>query len=103
MDVKLRLFEVCGHLVDAGLGAGFILVAARCAGNADGTDHVVTDHDRQRALRRGDVGQKERTGVRVAFDVVCKFAGGNVAWLAMSPRKRMSTSALRPSTCADTL
>jgi hypothetical protein len=26
-----------------------------------------------------------------------------VAWLAMSPRKRMSTSALRPSTCADTL
>src|SRR6266853_6810472 len=45
-----RLAQLGCNLVDAGLGAGFVLVAARCAGNADGADGVVADHDRQRAL-----------------------------------------------------
>ena len=67
MDVKLRLFEVRGNLVDAGLGAGFILVAARRAGNPDGADDVVTDLDRQRALGRHDVGQEQGTGGRIAL------------------------------------
>src|SRR5260370_36354225 len=63
-SVKLRLFEVRGNLVDAGLGAGFILVASRRARNPDGADDVVTDLDRQRALGRDDVGQKKGTGGR---------------------------------------
>ncbi len=61
-------------LVDAGLGAGLILVAARRARNPDSADDVVTDLDRQRALGRDDVGQKKGTGGRIALDAIRKLA-----------------------------
>src|SRR5712671_3288405 len=54
---KLSLFQLVRHLVDAGLGASFVLVAARRPGNPDGADGVLADLDRQCALRRGDVGE----------------------------------------------
>src|SRR5580704_15028812 len=50
MVVKLRLLEVRRNLVDARLGAGFVLFAAWRTGNPDGADRIVTDLDRQRAL-----------------------------------------------------
>src|SRR4051812_37885769 len=36
-------------LVEAGLHAGFVLLAARRAGDADRADHLIADLDRQRA------------------------------------------------------
>src|SRR5450432_3713846 len=73
-SAKLRLFEIRRDLVDAGLGADFVLVAARCTGHPDGADRVPVDDDRQRALRRDDVGEKERAGSRIALDVLGKLA-----------------------------
>src|SRR5262245_9424880 len=70
------LLQVRGDLVDTGLGASLVLVAARCAGNTDGTDGVVADLDRQRALRRNDVGEPQRTGVGVALDAFGEVTGG---------------------------
>ena len=58
--------QLIGNLVDAGLGAGFILVATWRAGNPDGAEDIVAYLDRQRALGRHDIGQKQRTGLRVA-------------------------------------
>ena len=74
MDVKLGSLEIRRNLVDAGLGTGFILVAARRAGHPDGADDVVTDLDRQRALGRHHVGQKQGTGGAITLD-----AGGKLA------------------------
>src|SRR5215470_9559111 len=37
------LLELVGDLVDTGFGAGLILLAARCAGDADCPDNLVTD------------------------------------------------------------
>jgi hypothetical protein len=55
-DVGATLFQLIRHLVEAGLGAGFILVPAGSAGDADGADHRVADLDRQRALSRDHAG-----------------------------------------------
>jgi hypothetical protein len=71
------LFEVGRYLVEAGLYAGFILVAIRGTGNADGPNGFFCDHDRQRTLRRGDVGQAERARRWIVLDVFGKFASGN--------------------------
>src|SRR5215471_3086145 len=67
--------QISGYLVDAGLGAGLVLVAARRTGHPDCADRFVADLDRQCTLRRGDVGQEKCTGIRVAFDTLRKFAG----------------------------
>jgi hypothetical protein len=66
--------ELGRNLVDAGFGAGFVLVAARGAGNADGADSVVADHDRQRALGRHEIGEEELPRIGVALDGVGEFA-----------------------------
>src|SRR5215468_1995692 len=74
-SLERGLLQVGGHLVDAGLGASFVLFAAGRAGHPNRADRLVADLNRQRALRRGDVGQKECAGIRVAFDALGEFAG----------------------------
>src|SRR5262252_2972658 len=74
-SLERGLLQVGGHLVDAGLGACLVLFAAGRAGHPNRADRLVADLDRQRALRRGDVGQKQRTGIRVALDARGEFAG----------------------------
>src|SRR5262252_3095925 len=69
------LLQVRRHLVDAGLGAGFVLVAARRAGDADRADRVLADLDRQAALRRYDVGEMERAGREIALQRLGEFTG----------------------------
>src|SRR6266852_2072534 len=69
------LLQIGGHLVDAGLGASFVLVAARGAGHPNGADRLVADLDRQRAPRRDDVGETERAGERIALQAIGKVAG----------------------------
>src|SRR5262245_2589153 len=112
-----RSLELIGDLLDAGLDAGFILVAAGSAGNADRADHLLADHDRQRAARggkpvrycapicgfffsRSSISPDGMRNVRAVkaflklFSMVC----GPVP----SPRIWTSTSPLRPTTVADT-
>src|SRR6266478_4019706 len=72
-----ELFEIVGDLVDAGLSTNFILVAAWRAGNADGTDRLLSDHDRQRAAGSHDVGEHQLGGGRILADVLGKLAGCN--------------------------
>src|SRR2546421_12454028 len=47
--IDAHLFELIGDLVEAGLGAGLVLVAAGRARYADRADHVFPDLDRQPA------------------------------------------------------
>ena len=55
----LNLLQLILDLVEAGLDAGLVLLAARRAGGAGRADHIVADLDRQRALRRGEAGQRD--------------------------------------------
>src|SRR4051794_36171880 len=71
---RASLLELVGDLVDAGLGAGFILVAAGSAGDADGTNRFHADIDRQRAARRDHVAETQRAGIGGLGDVVGKLA-----------------------------
>src|SRR5262249_58083663 len=64
------LFELVGDLVDAGFGAGLVLIAARSAGYADRTDDLLADLDRQGALRRYGVGYMHREICRVLLEAV---------------------------------
>src|SRR5258708_7960216 len=59
------LFQIRCDLVDAGFGAGFVLVAARRAGNADGADGIFADHDRQSALRGNHIAEVDLPDGRV--------------------------------------
>src|SRR5215216_1708315 len=43
--------QLVRDLVEAGLGAGLVLVAAGRSGDGDGADRVAADNDRQAALR----------------------------------------------------
>src|SRR5258708_22829625 len=70
-----RSLQVGGHLFDAGLGTSLVLIAARRTGHADRTDRLIADLARQRALRRNNVGEPERTRERIARDAVGKFTG----------------------------
>src|SRR4051812_47738272 len=70
-------FEVCGHLVDAGLDAGLVLIAAWRAGGPGRGDHVVADLDRQRTARWNHVAEPQATGIGSLGDVVGELAGGN--------------------------
>src|SRR5262245_5935354 len=69
--------ELVGHLVDAGLDAGFVLVAAGSAGDANRTDDVLADHDRQRTTRGGEAGEILGTHLRILLQPVFHLAGRN--------------------------
>src|SRR5947208_13236002 len=66
------------HLGDAGLGAGFLLgLATRRAAQADGTDRVFADHDRNAATERNDLRKTTLAG-DVAFGRALRpFGGGS--------------------------
>src|SRR5258708_4803450 len=68
ISTEVGLFQLIGDLVDAGLGTGLVLVATRRARNPDAAEHIVTDLDRQCALRRDLVSEMERAGGGVALD-----------------------------------
>src|SRR2546423_13999794 len=71
------LLQIAGDLVDAGLDAGFVLVAARRAGGAGRADHVFAGLDRQRAARRDHVAEAKRAGIWGLGDVLGELAGVN--------------------------
>src|SRR3954452_13916298 len=73
------LFELIGDLVDAGLGARLVLVAARRAGNADGADRLFAGLDRQRAAGRDHVAKPQPTGVGGLGDVLGELARGQTS------------------------
>src|SRR6516162_4244204 len=70
----LRLSQLFCDLVDAGLGASLVLVAARRTRNPDGADRLFADLDRERALCRRDVGQEQGSRIGIALDVIRKLA-----------------------------
>src|SRR5262245_66052409 len=70
-------FELVGDLLDAGLDAGFVLVAAGSAGNADRADHLLADHDRQRAARGGEAGEILRAHLRIFLQPLFHLARRN--------------------------
>src|SRR5258708_16939175 len=53
------LFQRVRCLVDAGLGADLILLAAGCSRDADRADHIVADLDRQGALGSDPVAEMD--------------------------------------------
>src|SRR5215471_6381544 len=70
-------FELIGDLLDAGLDAGFVLVAAGSAGNAGRADHFLADHNRQRAARGGEAGEILRPHLRIFLQPLFHLARGN--------------------------
>src|SRR5437868_349072 len=72
-----KLLELVGDLVDAGLGANLVLLAARCAGNADGTYRLLANLDLQRAGKCDDVAQVDGPERRVAFQSLGHLARGD--------------------------
>src|SRR5262245_15502235 len=71
------LLELVGHLVDADLDAGFVLVAAGSAGDTDRADDLLTDHDRQRAARGSEAGEILRAHLRILLQPLFHLARGN--------------------------
>src|SRR5260221_1986913 len=71
-----RLLELLGHLVDPGLDAGLVLLAARCARRAGRADGIVTDLDRQRALIGDDVVEMDQAEARVGLQARDQVARG---------------------------
>src|SRR6476659_8553281 len=69
--------ELIGDLLDAGLDAGFVLVAAGSAGDTDRADHLLADHDRQRAARGGEAGEILRAHLRLLLQPLFHLARGN--------------------------
>src|ERR1700680_3271645 len=69
-----RLLELVGHLVEARLDAGLVLLAARGTGDAGRPDDVVAHLDRQRALRRGEAGEKLRAHRRILLHALFHLA-----------------------------
>jgi hypothetical protein len=69
-DPTDRLFELVGDLVDAGLGARLVLLAARRTGDADRNDDVVAGLDRQCALGRDDACKLNGPGCRIVLYVL---------------------------------
>src|SRR5437762_6002548 len=56
LDAFCDLSQLIRHLGDAGLGAGLLLgLATRRAAQANGTDRVFADHDRNAAAERNNV------------------------------------------------
>src|SRR5438552_13057749 len=71
------LLKLIGDLVEPGLGAGLVLVAARGAGDADRADHLLPDLDRQGALRRYGIGHMHCEIRRVSLKSVSDLAAGH--------------------------
>jgi hypothetical protein len=69
-DPTDRLFELVGDLLDAGLRARLVLLAARRTGDADRADDVVTGLDRQCALGRDDACEVNALGCRIVLYVL---------------------------------
>src|ERR1700730_146001 len=61
--------ELIGDLVDASLGARFVLLATRRSGHADRADDLVAGLDRQSALRRDDPRQVHRAGCGIEWPI----------------------------------
>src|SRR5262249_6976341 len=71
------LFELVGDLFDAGLDAGFVLVAARGSRDPDRADHVLADRNRPRAARGGEAGQVLRAHLRILLQAFFHLARRN--------------------------
>src|SRR6516164_3481509 len=69
--------ELIGDLLDAGLDAGFVLVAAGSAGNAGRADHLLADHDRQHAAGGGEAGEILRAHLRILLQPLFHLARRN--------------------------
>src|ERR1043165_541195 len=74
------LLERIGDLVDAGLGADLVLLAARRARHADRPDDVVADLDGQRALRCDDVRQPHQRELRIVLIAFGELARRLAEW-----------------------
>src|SRR5260370_2083795 len=70
------LFELVGDLVEPGLGAGLILVAAGRPRHAGRADDVLADLDRQPAGGGADAGQPERGARRIVLLPLRELARG---------------------------
>src|SRR5882762_7951533 len=68
------LFELVGDLVEPGLGAGLILVAAGRTRHADRAADVLADLDRQPAGGGADAGQPERGARRFVLVALRELA-----------------------------
>src|SRR5258708_25844853 len=68
------LFQRIRDLVDAGLGADLILLAAGRSGDADRPDHIVANLDRQRALGGDHVAEIDEGPGRVVLDPLDQLA-----------------------------
>src|SRR5262245_9080464 len=66
--------ELIGNLVEPGLGACLVLLAARRAGDTNRADHLIADLDRQRPLCRDDPGQMHCASCRVVLDPLGELA-----------------------------
>src|SRR5262245_18502658 len=77
-EAALRyLLQLVLDLVEAGLDAGFILLATRRAGDAGRADHILADLDRQRATGGGVAGEILRAHRRVLLQPLLHLAGRN--------------------------
>src|SRR5690349_1946233 len=72
----LHLFQLIGDLVEPGLGAGLVLVAAGRARYADRADNVIADLDRQPAGGCADVAEPQRETGRVFLLPLAELARG---------------------------
>src|SRR5437868_8137337 len=69
------LFQLVGDLVEPGLGAGLVLVAAGRARYADRADNVIADLDRQPAGGSADITEPQRETGRVFLLPLAELAG----------------------------
>src|SRR5438128_7267791 len=69
--------ELIGDLLDAGLDAGFVLLAAGSTGGAGGADHLFADLDRQRAASGGEPAEILRPHLRIFLQSFFHLARGN--------------------------
>src|SRR5262249_2718499 len=72
-----RSLEIGGNFFEAGLHAGFVLLAARSAGDAGSADHLVSDLDQQRAAIGGEAGEILGPHLGILFQSLFHFARGN--------------------------
>src|SRR5689334_12032738 len=71
-----RLLELIGDLIEPGLSAGLVLLAAGGARDADRADHLLPDLNRQGALRRRGIGHMHGEIRRVLLKPAGDLAGG---------------------------
>src|SRR5215831_15883286 len=71
-----RSLEIGGNFFKARLYAGFVLIAARSAGDAGSANHLVADFDRQRAARGGEAGEILGAHLGILFQSLFHFSRG---------------------------